>query len=106
MGWTQNPRPSRFEVQSGILALYYNIAYNGSMIRLKVRAVGSSLGVILPKETLERMKLGKDDEVFLTEAPGNGYRLTPYSPEFEKQMAVIEEVAKRRRNVLRELAKS
>jgi putative addiction module antidote len=89
-----------------ILALHYNIDYNGFMMKLKIRPVGSSLGVILPKETLDRMKLGKGDEVFLTEAPGNGYRLTPYSPEFEKQMAVIEEVAKRRRNVLRELAKS
>jgi putative addiction module antidote len=76
------------------------------MMKLKIRPVGSSLGVILPKETLERMKLGKDDEVFLTEVPGNGYRLTPYNPEFERQMGIVEEVAKRRRNVLRELAKS
>jgi len=76
------------------------------MLELKIRAVGSSLGVILPKEALARMKLKEGDKVFLTEAPGGGYRLTPYSPEFERQMAVVEEIAKRRRNVLRELAKS
>jgi putative addiction module antidote len=77
-----------------------------SMIKLKVRAVGGSLGAILPKEMLQHMKLEEGEEFFATEAPGGGYRLTPYSPEFERQMTVVEEVAKRRRNVLRELAKS
>jgi putative addiction module antidote len=75
------------------------------MLKLKVRAVGGSLGVILPKEALAKMKLEENDEIFLTEAPGGGYRLTPYSPEFERQMTVVEDIAKRRRNVLRELAK-
>jgi putative addiction module antidote len=83
----------------------YKKAYNGAMLKLKIRAVGGSLGVILPKEALAKMKLEENDEVFLTEAPGGGYRLTPYSPEFERQMSVVEEIAKRRRNVLRELAK-
>ena len=54
---------------------------------------------------MAKMKLGENDEVFLTEALGGGYRLTPYNPEFERQMAVVEDIAKRRRNVLRELAK-
>jgi putative addiction module antidote len=76
------------------------------MLKLKVRPFGGSLGVILPKEALVQMKLKEGDEIFLTEAPGGGYRLTPYSPEFERQMAVIEDVARRRRNVLRELAKT
>jgi putative addiction module antidote len=76
------------------------------MLELKIRAVGGSLGIILPKEALTKMKLGEGDKVFLTETPGGGYRLTPYSPQFERQMAVVEDVARRRRNVLRELAKS
>ena len=87
------------------LALDYNLSYNTDMLKLKVRAVGGSLGIILPKEALSKMKVQENDEVFLTEAPGGGYRLTPYSPEFERQMGVVEEIAKRRRNVLRELAK-
>jgi putative addiction module antidote len=87
------------------LALNYKLSYNTDMLKLKVRAVGGSLGIILPKEALAKMKVQENDEVFLTEAPGGGYRLTPYSPEFERQMGVVEEIAKRRRNVLRELAK-
>ena len=75
------------------------------MIRLKIRAVGGSLGIILPKEALAKMKVGKNDEVFLTESSSGSFRLTPYSPEFERQMAIVEDAAKRRRNVLRELAK-
>ena len=87
------------------LVIDYNLPYNTDMLKLKVRAVGGSLGIILPKEALAKMKVQENDEVFLTEAPGGGYRLTPYSPEFERQMGVVEEIAKRRRNVLRELAK-
>jgi putative addiction module antidote len=87
------------------IALDYKTSYNTGMLKLKVRAVGGSLGIILPKEALAKMKLTENDEVFLTEAPGGGYRLTPYSPEFERQMTIVEDIAKRRRNVLRELAK-
>ena len=66
--------------------------------------IGNSVGVILPKEVLARLKLDAGDSVFLTEAP-DGYRLTPYDAEFEAQMRVAREVMKRRRAALRELAK-
>ena len=75
------------------------------MLELKIRAVGSSLGVILPKEALAHLKLGEGDKVFLTEAPGGGYRLTPHSPEFEQAMVVVEDIVKRYRNTLAQLAK-
>jgi putative addiction module antidote len=87
------------------VALEYKTSYTTAMLKLKIRPVGGSLGIILPKEALAKMKLAQNDEVFLTEAPGGGYRLTPYSPEFERQMEVVEDIARRRRNVLRELAK-
>ena len=103
--WPGNVRIRRRASEDRRLALGYNLFYNTGMLKLKVRAVGGSLGIILPKEALAKMKVQENDEVFLTEAPGGGYRLTPYSPEFERQMGVVEEIAKRRRNVLRELAK-
>lgn len=71
---------------------------------LKLTQIGNSVGVILPKEALARMKLEKGDTVFLTESP-DGYRITEFDPDFEKQMTLAEEIMKRRRNVLRELAK-
>ena len=74
------------------------------MLTLKLTAVGNSIGVVLPKEALTKLKLEKGDTVFLTESP-DGYRLTPYSPEFETQMTIARQIIKKRRDVLRELAK-
>jgi len=74
------------------------------MLELKVTAVGNSLGVVLPREALARMKLAKGDTLYITETQ-DGYRLTPYSPEFEAQMEAARKVMKKRRAALRELAK-
>lgn len=74
------------------------------MTKLKLTAVGNSAGVVLPKEILARLKLEKGDSVYLTECQ-DGYRLTPYNPEFEQQMKAARRVMLKRRAVLRELAK-
>ncbi|MBL8314158.1 MAG: AbrB/MazE/SpoVT family DNA-binding domain-containing protein [Rubrivivax sp.] len=74
------------------------------MTALKLTQIGNSVGVILPKEVLARLKLEKGDTVFVTDVT-DGIRLTPYSPEFETQMAAARDVMKKRRQVLRELAK-
>ena len=74
------------------------------MQALKLTKIGNSVGVVLPKETLARLGGEAGDSVYLTESP-DGYRLTPYDPEFEKQVAVARVVMKKRRAVLRELAK-
>ena len=74
------------------------------MMKLKVTTVGSSMGVVLPKEVLTRLKVVKGDSLFLTESP-EGFRITPYDPEFERQMGLARKVMRERRNVLRELAK-
>lgn len=74
------------------------------MTALKLTQIGNSVGVILPKEVLARLKLEKGDMVFLTDAAG-GVLLTPYSVEFEAQMSEARRIMKERRDVLRELAK-
>jgi putative addiction module antidote len=66
--------------------------------------VGNSLGLILPKDVLARLNVTAGDSLFLIEGPG-GYRLTPYDPEFEQQMAIAKDVMKSDRDILRELAK-
>ncbi|HRD73466.1 MAG: AbrB/MazE/SpoVT family DNA-binding domain-containing protein [Dechloromonas sp.] len=71
---------------------------------LKLTQIGNSVGVILPKDALARMKLEKGDTLYLTESP-EGYRLVEYDPTFDQQLSMAEEIMKRRRNVLRELAK-
>ena len=74
------------------------------METLKLTQIGNSVGVILPKEILARLKVEKGDALFVTEVPG-GLRLTPYDVEFETQMSAARRIMKRRRSVLRELAK-
>jgi putative addiction module antidote len=74
------------------------------MTALKITQIGNSLGLILPREILARLKLEKGDAVFLTDTPA-GVALTPYSEEFETQMDAARVIMKARRNVLRELAK-
>ena len=75
------------------------------MLSFKVTTVGSSAGIILPKEAMAWLGVEKGDTLYLTEAPDGSYRLTPYDPEFERQMALAEEVMHDDREVLRVLAK-
>jgi len=73
------------------------------MTTLKLTKIGNSVGAIFPKEVLARMNVDAGDVVYLTEAP-DGVRVTPYNPDFERQMRIADKVMKRRRSVLRELA--
>ena len=75
------------------------------MVELKVRKVGNSLGVVLPKEVISRLQAGEGEALFLIEAPDGEYRLTAYDPDFEKKMAKAEDIVGRYRNTLRVLAK-
>ncbi len=74
------------------------------MHTLKLTQIGNSVGLILPKEVLARLKLEKGDTVFVTDA-ANGVMLTPYDAAFEAQMVEARRLMKKRRDVLRELAK-
>lgn len=75
------------------------------MFDLKIRKIGNAAGVILPREILNKMRLKEGDKIFLTEGADGGYKITPYDPEFEKQMKLAKGVMSRYRNTLRELAK-
>ncbi len=75
------------------------------MLKFKVTTVGASAGFILPKEAMSRLKVEKGDSLYLTEAPDGGYRLTPFNPEFERQMNLAKQIMHDDREVLRALAK-
>lgn len=75
------------------------------MLTLKVRKIGNSLGVVLPKEAVSQLKVEEGTSLYLVEAPDGGYRLTPFDPEFARQMEAAEEGMARYRNSLRALAK-
>lgn len=74
------------------------------MTALKLKAVGNSTGIILPKELLALLHVEKGDELFVVETP-KGIELTPYDPNVEKQMEAARKIMKKRRAVLHELAK-
>ena len=73
-------------------------------LELKIRRVGNSLGLVLPKEALSQLNVGEGDQLYITEAPG-GFRLTAADPEFARQTEVAEQGMRPYRNALRELAK-
>lgn len=75
------------------------------MLAFKVTTVGASIGLILNKEARRILNVQKGDTLYLTEAPDGAMRITPYSPEFERQMAMAETIMHDDREILRVLAK-
>jgi putative addiction module antidote len=73
-------------------------------IDLKIRKIGNSAGVILPRELLARLRVGPGDVVHVTEAP-DGVRLTAANPDFAAKMALAETIMREDRDILRVLSK-
>jgi len=74
------------------------------MLKVKVTSIGNSMGIVLPKEALMKLKADKGDVLYLVDAP-EGLILTPYQQDFADQMEAAEKVMKKYRNALHELAK-
>jgi putative addiction module antidote len=74
-----------------------------STTAVKVTTVGSSVGIVLPKEILTRLHVEKGDIVYLTDSP-DGIRISPYDPGFAKKIETLEQVMRDNRDVLRKLA--
>jgi len=74
-------------------------------LNLKVRKIGNSLGVVLPKEALAHLKVEEGDTLSVTEVTDSSLHLSPHNPEVARQLEVAQSVMKRYRNTLRELAK-
>ncbi len=75
------------------------------MLTFKVTTVGGSEGFILNKEARAKLNVKKGDTLFLTEAPDGALRITPYDPDFKRQMELAEELMHDDREILRALAK-
>jgi putative addiction module antidote len=75
------------------------------MFTFKLTTVGASEGFIVPKEAKVKLNIQKGDTLYLTDAPGGGLRITPYNPDFGRQMTLAEKIMREDREILRELAK-
>ena len=73
-------------------------------IKLKMVSIGNSVGAVFPRELLASLKVDRGDTLIVTEAP-DGFRLTPYDPEIEKQIEAGREITREYRDTLRALAK-
>ena len=75
------------------------------MTSLSIRAIGSSSGVVLPKEVLNVLGLKRGDKVYVVKT-ANGIELSKYDPEFARDMALISDIINKNRNLLKRLADS
>lgn len=73
------------------------------MTTVKVTTVGNSVGVVLPRDVLAKLRVAKGDTLYVVETP-NGVELTPYRPDFAAQVDAAETVMRENRDVLRKLA--
>lgn len=74
------------------------------MLKVKVTAIGNSMGIVLPKEALAKLHAEKGDILYLVDTP-EGLTLTPYQQDLDDQLKAAEKVMKKYRNALHELAK-
>jgi putative addiction module antidote len=71
---------------------------------LKVRKIGNSLGVVLPRHVLAKLNVGEGDELTVSDTP-DGVALTAFDDETQRQLEIARDIMRRYRNTLRELAK-
>lgn len=76
------------------------------MVTLKVVEIDNCLGIILDEEALAMLGVRVGDLLHLTAAPGGAFRITPDTPDFERQMRLAEEIMRENEDVLRELGRS
>jgi putative addiction module antidote len=74
------------------------------MTRLKIRKIGNSLGVVLPKDVLEQLKVKDGDFLNVVTVP-NGVTLSVSDDEVDRLMEMAERIMDENREVLRALAK-
>ena len=69
----------------------------------KVISIGNSLGIILPKDVLSRLKVERGDTLYVSEVPA-GLQISPHDEEFSLKMAAADRVVRRYRDALKKLA--
>jgi len=74
-------------------------------MKIEIKRIGNSTGLILPKALLAKLQLKQGDVLFVTEMAEGGIKLVPHDPTFERGMEIARKAMKTYRNALRELAK-
>ncbi len=74
-------------------------------MKLEIKKIGNSDGLILPRELMERFDLKRGQQVHVVELAGGGFQVLLYDPDFEKTVAMADEVMDEYRDTLAALAK-
>lgn len=72
--------------------------------QLKIRGIGNSVGLILPREVVDQLHVGEDDTVHYV-VDSDGLHVTPFDPNFDAAMEAFEQTRRKYRNALRALAR-
>ena len=70
------------------------------MSTVKLTTVGDAVGIVLPRELLAKLQVNKGDTLYVIETPG-GIELTPYRPDFARQMDLAEDIMREIRDILK-----
>ena len=74
-------------------------------MKLEVKKIGNSDGLILPRELMQRLDLKRGQQLHVTELAGGGFQLLPYDPDFEKTMKIVDDIIDEYKDTLTALAK-
>ncbi len=72
---------------------------------LQVRRIGNSLGFILPKEMLARLRLQEGDRLHVVEQTERGLKLSPYDPTHAKGLEIARQAFRDYAETFKALAK-
>jgi putative addiction module antidote len=74
-------------------------------MRLEIKKIGNSDGLILPRELMQRLDLKRGQWLHVVELPGGGFQAIPYAPDFEETMKIADEIMDEYKDTLAALAK-
>jgi putative addiction module antidote len=74
-------------------------------MKLEIKKIGNSDGVILPRELMQRLDLKRGQQLHVTELAGGGFQALPYDPDFEKTAEIVGEIIDEYKDTLAALAK-
>ncbi|MBR0970347.1 MULTISPECIES: AbrB family transcriptional regulator [Bradyrhizobium] len=74
-------------------------------MKIEIRKIGNSDGLLLPRELMQRLDLKRGQQLHIVELSGGGFQLLPYDPDFERTMEIADEIMDKYRDTLAALAK-
>jgi putative addiction module antidote len=78
---------------------------NGRTMKIEIKRIGNSDGLILPREFMQRLDLKRGQQLHLIELAGGGFQVLPYDPDFDQTVTIAGEVMDEYRDTLATLAK-